>query len=319
MFLQSFQTVSQSVLQLVILGLVGFLAFRRNVICVAGLRCLNDLVIGVLLPCFMFSEIVKRFDPALFPNWWTLPLWSVAVSLAGFLFGLLALGLGKSLRIHENEFLGLTTFQNSGYLPLPLVASLMAPAEAEQMFIMIFLFLLGFNMTIFSFGVMLLTGLRKTRFDARKIFNAPVIATLAALVCVFLKIQNAIPPVLLKPTELLGRCAIPLSILVVGGNLAALKRNGVNYARPMTAALAIKLVALPLFFLGLVVFFKLPSALGFLLVLQAAMPPAALLSVIIRNQSLEDNFTSTGLFYGHVASIATIPLFLGLLAALAGK
>jgi predicted permease len=49
---------------------------------------------------------------------------------------------------------------------------------------------------------------------------------------------------------------------------------------------------------------------GLLLVIQAAMPPAALLSVISKNISAEDRVTSQGIFYGHLVAIVTVPLIL---------
>ena len=320
MVLTAFQTTFAAIVKLVFLGFVGFALVKRSIIHEEGLKTLNDLVIGLFLPLFMFSEITQRFSFGLYADWWLFPLYSFVITAAGFGIGSFVLKAVKSLEPHRGEFLGITSFQNSGYLPLPLVAALLPEPLAREMFIFIFLFLLGFNMTIFSFGVMLLSGKKKPgEFEARHIFNAPVVATLLALACVFFGLNNYLPRVLTEPMELLGRCAVPLSILVVGGNLASIKTNNISDFRPLGYALAIKLFILPLFFLGLLILMRPAPLVGLLILLQAAMPPAAMLSVIAKNKDSSDCLINQSIFYGHILSILTIPLFLVLYWLLAGK
>ncbi|HAJ56990.1 MAG TPA: hypothetical protein DCL35_04390 [Candidatus Omnitrophica bacterium] len=319
MFLESFKTTFGAIFELVLLGAVGFFIVRRNIIRDEGVKVLSDLVIGLFLPCFMFSQIIDRFSFSIYPDWWVFPLYSVIISFAGYACGSLLLRADKSLSKNGGEFLGITTFQNSGYLPLPLAAALLPAAAAQEMFILIFLFLIGFNMTIFSFGVMMLEPKKEQRFDYRHMFNAPVVATLLALALVFFKANTIVPQFVSRPVEFLGRCAIPLSILVVGGNLASLKTGqGANF-RPLCFSLLIKLIVLPLVFLGFVVLAKPKPLVGLLILLQAAMPPAALLSVISKNQNQAGRLVNQAIFYGHIASILTIPLFLALYWALTGK
>jgi hypothetical protein len=149
-------------------------------------------------------------------------------------------------------------------------------------------------------------------------FNAPVIATLLALAAVFFGATRWIPPVISKPVEMLGRCAIPLSILVVGGNLALIRVRSMKHAGPLISGLVIKLLILPLVFLIFVILVKPKPLVGLLLMLQACMPPAALLSVIAKNQKVEEGLINRAIFYGHLASIVTIPLFLGLYGIFCG-
>jgi predicted permease len=138
-----------------------------------------------------------------------------------------------------------------------------------------------------------------------------VIATLAGLIIVWLKLTRFIPPVVLKPLEITGDCTVPLATLVVGGNIAAIKCAGM-FKRSITLMSVVKLVLLPCIGLWLVYQFKIPGLLGFLIVLQFAMPPATNLSVIVRQYRQNDCLVSQGVFYGHIFSIITIPLFLSL-------
>lgn len=310
MFLTLFQTTFGAIFELVLMGAVGFILVRSALISEAGLKTLSDLVIGLFLPLFMFVEITRRFSFSLYPDWWIYPLYSLVITFIGYACGAFAIKMFPALTHERGEFLGITSFQNSGYLPLPLVAALLPVSMAQEMFIYIFLFLLGFNMTIFSFGVVLLAKAKNQRFDFKDLFNAPVVATLLALAVVFFKASAWLPELVVRPMESLGRCTIPLSILVVGGNLAFLKNKGFSHFKALSSALVIKLVVVPLILLGFVLLTKPPALVGFLILLQAAMPPAALLSVISKNKNSGDRLISQAIFYGHLLSIITVPIFL---------
>ncbi|MFH0877163.1 MAG: AEC family transporter [Candidatus Omnitrophota bacterium] len=310
MLFEAIRTIVGAIAQLVALGAVGFWFVRRAWVRETDLKMLSDAVIKFFLPLFMFSQIVQRFSFSLYPDWWVFPILSFLITACGYFLGSLALAAAPAFKAHRGEFLGVTSFQNSGYLPLPLVAALLPAGPAQEMFIYIFLFLIGFNMTIFSFGFCLLSETCSRRFNARNIFNAPVMATLLALVVVFLKADKLLPPVLIRSASVIGRAAIPLSILVVGGNLASLKSKVSSLARPLAVALGIKLVLLPLIFLGVVLAFKFEPLLGLFILLQAAMPPAALLSVISKSQDRQDHLVHQAIFYGHLASIVSLPVIL---------
>lgn len=311
--MESLKITFEAILELAVLAAVGFVLVRKQIISDNGLETLSRLVIGLFLPLMMFTQITGGFSFRNHADWWMFPLLSVALTAVGYGFGLLFLKLDTALSSQSGSFLGICAFQNSGYLPLPLAAGLLSPDMASEMFIYIFLFLLGFNMTIFSFGIFVLDcGKKACRFDYKDMFNAPVIATLAALVVVALRLQAWIPPVLSRPADLLGKCAIPLSIFVVGGNLAMIRMRSVRHLRPLAAGLTIKLLILPLVVLAFLFLIRPRPLVGLLLLLQACMPPAALLSVIARNEKLEDELINQAIFFGHVLCILTIPLFLGL-------
>ncbi|HQP91448.1 MAG TPA: AEC family transporter [Candidatus Omnitrophota bacterium] len=319
MFIEAFKTTYGAILELVVLGAVGFFIVKKNYVNDEGARVLSGLVIGLFLPCLMFSEIVRRFDFKAYPEWWMLPIYSLLLTFAWYACGSLVMACDKSLKKNPGEFLSICSFQNSGYLPLPLAASLLPQGRAEDMYILIFLFLLGFNMTIFSVGIVMLTRSKEQHFDYKHMFNAPVISTLLALALVFFNLNKSIPEHVMKPIDILGRCAVPLSILVVGGNLASIKLTQGLELRPLSWGLLIKLVILPLIFIGFVLVSGVNKMLGLLLILQSAMPPAALLSVISKSHNQGARLINQAIFYGHILCIITIPIFLAIFWSVSGK
>lgn len=305
---EAFKITAVGVGQSLILGLIGYILIRREFFGYEGLTALSRLVIEVTLPLLMFCRIVRDFNVLKFPQWWFFPFLSLFITCAGLALGFLCSGFTDKLQ-HKLQFTSLIAFQNSGYLPLVLVSAILPPDQLDVMFIYLFLFMLGFNITMFSLGVYMLTFHRERKFDWLNLFSPPVAATLAGLAVVFLNVGRFIPDFILKPLQMTGDCTVPLAMIVVGGNIAALQSKRV-YKRGMALMIFAKLVVMPVAGLWLVYMLKLPFLIGFLIVLELAMPPATNLSVVMRQYRLEDHMVSQGVFYGHMAGLVTIPLFL---------
>ena len=310
MFLESFKITSLAVSQIFLLGAIGYFLVKKEILGLAGLNSLSRLVVEITLPILIFCQLVKDFSFNLYPDWWIFPLISIAITIFGLLAGFLFSSFlnGSQYRL---QFLGSIAFQNSGYLPLALVAALLPKDKIDPMFIYLFLFLLGFNLVMWSLGVYMLTFTRAKRFELGSLFSPPVIATIFSLLFVFLGLNKFVPDAVLRPLRMVGDCTLPLAMFVVGGNLADIHLARLDKKAIFLISLA-KLIILPLLGLALIIRFKLPDLMGLLILMQLAMPPATSLSIIIRHYHKEDLLISQAVFFGHLLSLITIPLFLSL-------
>jgi len=314
MFLESFKITGSGVVQIFLLGAIGYFLVKKNILGRDGLNALSRLVIEITLPVLIFCQLVKDFSFTLYPNWWLFPLLSIFITIAGLLVGALFIGFIRGPQ-HRLQFLGLITFQNSGYLPLALVAALLPKEKADAMFIYLFLFLLGFNLIVWSLGVYMLTFSRAKKFELGSLFSPPVIATIFSLIFISLGGNKFMPDMALRPLRMVGDCTLPLAMFVVGGNLAQIHLRHIDKKAIFLITLT-KLIILPVLGLLFIRQFKFPDLIGLLIVMQLAMPPATSLSVIINHYKKEDLLISQGVFFGHILSIITIPVFLSLYFAL---
>ena len=313
MFLESFKVTGLAVTQIFFLGAIGYFLVKKNALGEAGLDTLSRLTIGITLPFLIFCELIKGFTFTFYARWWLFPLISIAITFLGLAVGSIFL---KFIRGHEHkmQFLTLIAFQNSGYLPLALVASLLPHDQLGPMFIYLFLFLLGFNLLIFSLGVYMLASKKGDKFKLTGLFSPPVLATLATLALIFFKL-NKIPEFVYKPLKMMGECTLPLAMLVVGGNLAQIRLGRIDKKAIFLMSLA-KLVILPGLGLLLLLKFRLPYLIGLLILIQLAAPPATTPSVIIRHYKKDDLLISQGIFFGHILGLISLPVFLSLYFAL---
>jgi len=309
-FQESFKTICLAVVQIMILSGIGFFLVRRNLLDELGLGVLSRLLIKVMLPILIFSRFVGDFSFALYPDWWIFPVLSFIITGLAWLVGKFFLRFihGED---HKRQFLSLICFQNSGYLPLALIASLLPVKAANQMFIYIFLFMMGFDLLMWSAGSHLLSSHREKKFEWLSLFSPPVIAALSSLVIVLLGINRMIPDFVVRPFKSVGDCTVPLAMLVVGGKLAQIHPRSVNKRAMVFLALA-KMFILPLIGLLAVAFFHISGLLGLMIILQLSAPSATSLSIIISHYKKEDLLISQGVLVSHLMSVLTIPLFLSL-------
>ena len=310
MFLESFKITSSGVAQIFLLGAIGYFLMKKTVLGGPGLDILSRLVVQITLPTLIFCQLIKDFRFDLYPDWWIFPLISMVITIAGLLLGCLFIGFIKGPQ-QRMQFLSLISFQNSGYLPLALIAALLPKDKMDIMFVYLFLFLLGFNLIIWSVGVYMLSLHESKKFEWATFFSPPVIATLISLVIIFFGLNKLIPDAVLRPLRLVGDCTLPLAMFIVGGSLASIQLKHIDRKAVFLIALA-KLIILPGLGLWLIIKLRLPQLLGLLIIMELAVPPATSLSVISRHYKKEDLLISQGVFVGHIVALVTLPLFLSL-------
>jgi predicted permease len=313
MLASSFRITAVAVGQIFLLAAIGYLLVKRNILGHDGLDALSRLTVDITLPILIFCQLVKDFTFSRYPHWWLFPLINLLITFAGFILGAVFSVFIKGGQ-HKAQFLSLIAFQNSGYLPLPLIAALLPKDQADTMFIYLFLFLVGFNLVVWSAGKYMLTFSGPKKFELGSLFSPPVIAAMLGLGFVFFGLNKFVPDSVLKPLRMLGDSTLCLAMLVVGGNIAQIHLHKVN-KEALSLIILAKLIILPLFGLWLVLRLRLPQLLGLLILMELAVPSATSLSVIIRHYKREDLLISQGIFFSHILSIITIPVFLSLYCA----
>ncbi|MFA6378760.1 MAG: AEC family transporter [Candidatus Omnitrophota bacterium] len=317
MFEANFQAILAAPLRMFLMGAAGYYFVRRGVVTESVLSALNDLLIYLFLPCLIFHDFLSKFTFSAYGNWWIFPLLGVAVSLAGLVVGEMLSFLLKN-KEKKNQFLSLCAFQNSGYIPLLIAEVILKPQDASQMYMYIFLFLVGFNFLIWSLGVKLISEKDRGIVSLKDFYNPPILATIVSLGLIFFGFHRFIPQIVMASFDSFGSCTMPLAILVVGGSLATIKIHEKRYLLDVFLAVLAKIVVFPALVLAALFFLQVKSMLGLLLVIQAAAPSAVTLTVIAKYYKKEETFINQTIFYSHVLGLIMFPIFLILYQTMAG-
>jgi predicted permease len=164
---------------------------------------------------------------------------------------------------------------------------------------------------MWSLGIYLLSLHQTRRFELGSLFSPPVIATIFSLIFIFLGLNKVVPEFVFRPLKMAGDCTLPLAMFVVGGSLAEIQLRHIDKNALFLVILA-KLIILPLLGLILIMRFRFSELMGLLILMELAVPSATSLSLITRHYKKEDLLISQGMFFSHIFSLITIPLFLSL-------
>ncbi len=301
-----FVVTFESVAILLGIGLIGFWIIRKKVLPENALRVLSPLALEIALPSLVFMRIISDFSPSDSPDWWHLPIWwlffMVVAALLTFIFRYI------SKKETRNEFAISLFFQNGIFVPLAIISS-MHPNNSSYL-VYLFLFTMFypaffFNTYYFFFG-------KKIKdINWKKVLNNVLLATIAALILVFVGLSTYVPDIATSILYMLGAMTIPLIMLVIGGNIYLdFNKRGEIFTIEIVKFLIVKNIIFPLIFLGILLFVKPPYHIALILIIQAAVPPVT--SVPIFTERAGGNFSIVNQFVvsSFIFSLITLPVFI---------
>ena len=275
----SYLTIFSATLPVFLVVAVGFLFHRRGWLSEETEVGMMKVVLNLLVPCLVLSIIPG--NPALTEVSST--VWAIGLGFTLILGGLLLAwlgGLASGLRTGS----GLRTFtistgiQNYGFIPLPILVALF-PGNAGPSGL-VFIFGVGVELAMWTVGLTIMSG----KPGLRAVFNGPFIAVVAALVLNYTGGFNYVPHVVTTTMEMLGRCAVPMSVFMVGATMGRFFRKGIfnDVFRVGLASVVVRHGLHAALILAAAYFLPLSPDLKRLLIVQAAMPAAIFPIVLVR-------------------------------------
>ncbi len=240
----------------------------------AGETGLIKLVVNLCYPCLIF-ESVSNNDALREPgNLLLPPLVGFAVTWLSIRAGLLlARGIGLEAGTGMRTFALSAGTANYGYLPLPIMAGIWG-AQSQGILLV---HNVGVEAALWTVGLLVLSG-KSLREGWRHLVSPIVVSLILAIAANLTGLGAQLPRLATATLHSLAVCAIPLGLVMTGVNLA----NYLHAPRELftirvsLAALALRLLLLPIGLLLLARF--LPASVEFkrVLVVQAAMPAAVI-------------------------------------------
>jgi predicted permease len=311
--MQSAVAAIEALLILFLMSAFGWVLRARRVVTPAAMPALSAIALDVALPCLVFTVILSRFHPADMPGWHRLPLGWVLFTLAALP---LSLAAGYAARpAVRREFRLCCFYQNAIFFPLAILTEMFgADSQAiAQLFLMTLLF------PAFFFNTCGMFFQSSPRLDWRKTLHPVLLTTVAAVLIGLAGFTNRVPDMLIKALQQIGAVSVPLLLILLGARIREdYEDRGPIYWREIVAFIGIRNVVFPLLFLAALPILNLSRDLGFLLLLQAAMPPVTAAPIMVGRSGGNVAFASQLLLTSYVAAAVTIPCMVWLFGRLAG-
>ncbi|MFT3789118.1 MAG: AEC family transporter [Tepidisphaeraceae bacterium] len=281
----------------------------------------------LLIPCLFFSKVVGDPKYTHFVDVVAPVSVGFGTTVLGFvLAGVVAYGLRRAVALptpeHRSAFTLCTGMYNYGYLPLPLAdalypaATLLATVATTQgnrdsTVPTMMVHNVGVEFALWTVGIVIISGGLAKGWWVH-LFNPPAVAIACAVAINMLGADAYVPYVVTKATTDLGRCAIPVGLLVTGAVMLDLLRSmkwhhGLN---TLFTASVLRMGILPVLFLLLARYMPVSVELKRVIMLQAAMP-AAMFPVVVTRLYKQDTETAVRVVAGTaIIGMATIPLWI---------
>ena len=308
--MKEFLTVFGAVLPVFGIIAAGFVLRRVNWLSEEADRSLMRIAINVMLPCLIIHSIIGNTALRQPGNVLMAPLVGLGTVLLGIGLGWICRGfLGLRDPVKGRTFAYCLGIYNYGYVPLPL-AILLFPQRPETVGVL-FVHNLGVEIAFWVFGLMLLSGV-SIKEGWRKVLNAPVVSILCGLALNYTHGSEWMPQFLLTGAHMLGQCAIPVALLLIGAVVSDEFRefHSAPRWRVMIGACVLRLAVLPILFLLLAKYLPCSAELKSVIVLQSAMPAAVFPIVISKHYGGDLNTALRVVLATSVVGLITIPLWI---------
>lgn len=293
--------VTEQVLIMLVLILVGFVLYKKNIITKSGTKDMSGILLNLVTPCVMIKAYQIDFSAEVVKELMLSFVLSILIHGVFIAFSYIIWRFEKD---DEKRINGIFTgvYSNCGFMGIPLLAATMG----DKGVLLGSAYLATFNILVWTHGLCIY-GRSIKHLSLRNIVKNPgVIGVCLALVLFFTRIRIQGPAM-----DIIGYFAslnTPLAMLLLGTYLArdnilkAFRRVG------LYVVILLKLFVFPIFSAVIFALLGIDSFLGTTLVLCAACPAAAISAIFAEKFNMDTGYPSQIVSVTTLLSVLTLPM-----------
>jgi malate permease and related proteins len=273
----------------------GYVLQKTHVI---DIKSVSTLAIYILSPCLVFRTFyTETFDS----NYVSMIVFSLLLAFILILINKILIYLLKIDKPSENGLMLSTVFMNAGNFGAPL----MLFAFGEQAFAYAIVFMVIQSLLMNTFGVYIASRDSSSIFQSvRTVTKIP--ALYAMVIAVTLQAFNiTLSETYFGAIDLVANATIPVVMIILGMQLARLRFEAMDWSK-MGYGVIVRLIVSPLVAWGLVSVLPMDPVLQKVLILSAAMPTAATITMFAVQFNARPQLVSSITFATTTLSVLTL-------------
>ncbi|MCM8764243.1 MAG: AEC family transporter [Candidatus Omnitrophica bacterium] len=313
-----FFSVFVRVLSIFSIILAGAIARRKNFLTDETTSVMAACVTNFFYPALIVSSITSGFTIKSLMSNWLLPAGTIVIMSIGYFTGMFFLRFFSPADIKQkNTFLFQCTINNYVFLPLPIVVMFLGNAGASKLIFSS----LGSEISVWTIGILGLTGNRLEKKNLRNLVSAPIISLVLAIFIIITREMTALNEIatneFLKSAvqsvstaiDMFGKATVPLALFLAGSRMSKISSHQLKTINQFWITF-LRLIFIPAVACAAITFFPI-SYEGFLVLAIVAIMPAAIASIILSDTYKADiEFASASVLITHVVSLLTVPAWL---------
>ena len=301
-------TIFSKVLVIFLMMAVGYLAQKKTILPEGADDIMNAYVMKLACPCLIISSMAtSELRRSAIVDTLQVAAGTVIFFIVTLLIAWLFL---KAIHYTPKEDWGMMivaiAFTNTGFMGFPVTKAIFGGY---------YLFLLVIQNIIFNFYMFILTpmlvhvgepGGKKHGSFLKPLLQPTTIAAIAGMILFLL--QTGLPPVLGELFDRFGDSTIPVSMIVIGCQLAQQRIRDIFTNGKLVAVSFFRMLAIPLLTFLAVNWLPLTAPAKVILIFAACFPTAVIVAVIAEDEGKNAGLLSSMIALTTAMSIATLPL-----------
>jgi malate permease and related proteins len=290
---------------LLILAAAGFVLYKTRLIDPAVLKGISGIVIYFAMPSSILLSFIDDINKNIFRNF------AETFLISGLIY-LFFIGVSAAIFRKKNDESIISklslVFSNCAFIGIPIISSLFG----QEGIIYTSIFILYYNIFIWTYGVKLLHSGEKTKKSFLKVLlNPGIIAMCLGFIFAFLELE--LPYFIERSVRLASSLTTPMAMILVGAMFAGKSLKDIFLNRKINLISFVRLLLIPVF---LIFVFKLLGLSGThikVIVILAAMPVATTVAILAEQYNKAPSFASGIIGYSTLLSVLTVPIVFYLL------
>lgn len=302
-------TVFSQMLIFFSLIMVGVICKRKGIVNESSAHSISKLIVNVFNPAIIFSSVLNNTQNKEGNYIGIIAVIATVMFLSFILFGSI---ISRFFSADEDErkiYKLMTVYSNVGFMGIPLVDALFGNSAV----IYVAIFILIYNILIYTHGVSVLQGSEKKKFSVDNLKNVLNMGTFSCCVTLIVfTFHIPVHPVLESAVSYLGNVATPVSMMTIGFILGGANVLSVFNDRKLYMFSFIKLIVIPVIGVFILKKLELPDQVAGISAVMLSMPIGNLPVMLANQYGINSESCARGIIITTLLSVITVPLIMGL-------
>ncbi len=303
----SFLDTAAQIMSLFLIVIVGYVMYKRTVIDDAAIVRYTKMIINISLP----SQIITAFvsNVGIVSNKEVLTVFGIAAvayliyAIAGVMFVFVT----RVPKRQRGTYIFMTMFGNVGFMGFPVITAIFG----EDALIYAVIFMVVFNVLVYSIGILLINTKEDFSFDVKKLVNMPFIAAVLSIILYFANIK--LPDMVMTSLNFMGNITTPAAMLILGATVATMPVKELFDEWRIYPFIVVRLAILPLIAIGLMRYVPVSDMIRGTVIVLSATPVATNTTMLAIEYGGDVKLGSKGVFFTTILCMLTIPLISALI------
>ena len=303
--IDSFLTVGQQVLMLFMLIGVGFLLGKLKLLNAQGSLCMSNLMLYAVIPCLVISSFQRPLEAEHLQNFGLTLLLSLVVHIV--MIAISGVTLRRADAGRRSIYCLCAVMANCGFMAFPLQSALYGSLGVFYGSA----YMVIFNICTWTYALYMAAGGDKSVLKLRTVLLNPTIISLALALTLYLT-EISLPDLLLTPINYISSLNVPVPMIIIGFHLSQADLKTALQDKGAVTSIVLRLIVSPLVSLGLCLLLQLDSMLSTVVVIAAATPAAAVVTMLVSKFGKNAPLSSSLVSIHTLCSALTIPVMVAL-------